>query len=153
MHVNKTDFFHQLVPGPENNVIVSHFKKNIDVLNLRVGGTHQISCDSSLYEGCFPINKGTPQVPWNCMFYRKARKAWCLLETKLTWNLQKHLLHKVTPTFEHQKILLLRKKAMKDRLHREFKEEPIHHPMGICWHIRMRVCMYEYNFIHNLYKA
>lgn len=61
-HVNKIDFSHQLVPGPENKIIVSHFK-NIDVLNLRFGGTHQISCDSSLYKGCFPINKGTPTGP------------------------------------------------------------------------------------------
>lgn len=59
MHVNKNDFLHQLVVGPENKIIMSCFK-NIDRLNLRLGGTHINSYDSSLYKKCFPINKGIP---------------------------------------------------------------------------------------------
>jgi len=78
------------------------------------------------------------------------------METKPAQTSQRHCRHTVRLTFKYQKTLSSQNKAVKDRFHNQFKEEPIHHPTGIlqsaCIYVGVYIILYivdiKYKYFH-----
>lgn len=151
MFINKFFFLHQLVLWLRKKISVSCFK-NISVLRPKLRKHTQKSCNSSPCKG-WPLTKITSLGFLKWSISQGTWKAQCLVKTKYI-KLYRDFLHKVKLTFKYQKMLLLKKnKTMKDRLHKEFKEEPIYDPMGILKNAWIHVCVCMHNFIYLLHKA